>query len=270
MPSREGEVSLTNSMAGKATRLWFKQLRRLQSLKHAVHASKQDASAVAYRVELWQAIKRAKGFFPDFTQWWNQAGHEVEGVPHILPTTVPTESAIASALFDSFHLHFRAFETWHLKERSQSLRLKYAGSLEAVFLDLRKDPRPGVNLLWKDHPYTVLAVDPTSQQVHFDQPVQTNFDSVWIHDGHLLNVAELHADLGTVSSVDQLAPGDLITHRTFLTDTTDVPKAFETHWTSRWNNLAQISSDDWQRMVDFAQHYMPQLHFHWEPIDVHT
>lgn len=109
-----------------------------------------------------------------------------------------------------------------------------------------------------------------SQQVHFDQPVQTNFDSVWIHDGHLLNVAELHADLGTVSSVDQLAPGDLITHRTFLTDTTDVPKAFETHWTSRWNNLAQISSDDWQRMVDFAQHYMPQLHFHWEPIDVHT
>ena len=72
----------------------------------------------------------------------------------------------------------------------QSLRLKYAGSLEAVFLDLRKDPRPGVNLLWKDHPYTVLAVDPASQQVHFDQPVQTNFDSVWLHDGHLLNVEE--------------------------------------------------------------------------------
>ena len=22
-------------------------------------------------------------------------------------------------------------------------------------------------------------------------------------------------------------------------------------------------------LVDFAQHYMPQLHFHWEPIDVY-
>ena len=35
-PSREREVRIANSMAGTATRIWFKQLRRLQSLKHPV------------------------------------------------------------------------------------------------------------------------------------------------------------------------------------------------------------------------------------------
>ena len=38
--SREGEVQATCSMIGTATRHWFRRLRRLQSLDHAVKASK--------------------------------------------------------------------------------------------------------------------------------------------------------------------------------------------------------------------------------------
>ena len=59
-PSREGEVKLQCSMTGNATRSWFRQLRRLQSLKHSVMAGKQTADALIYRAELWQAIQRSR------------------------------------------------------------------------------------------------------------------------------------------------------------------------------------------------------------------
>ena len=41
--------------------------------------------------------------------------------------------------------------------------MKYAGSLEALFLDLKTDPKPSVGNFWKDVTYAILAVD---QQGH--------------------------------------------------------------------------------------------------------
>eukprot|EP00438_Fugacium_kawagutii_P011104 Skav203175 [mRNA] locus=scaffold39:98339:103385:- [translate_table: standard] len=180
-PSREGEVLPLNSMAGQATRSWFKQLRRLQSMKHAVHAGKQSPDAEAYRIQLWQAIRTATGFSPDFPRWWSSQSHAIPGVPAHLPQSASSESIIMD-LHVAFLFHYRAFEAWHLRERSQSLKMKYAGSLEAVFMDLRDEPKPSVGTLWREVMYTVLAVDPLTSQVQLDQEIPTNFDSIWFTD----------------------------------------------------------------------------------------
>ena len=84
-------------MVGTAARLWFKQLRRLQSLRHAVLAGKQTPSACIYRVELWTAIRQSTGFYPNFHTWWSQQNHFVEGTPQELPQMVPHEAAIVLA-----------------------------------------------------------------------------------------------------------------------------------------------------------------------------
>ena len=126
--------------------------------------------------------------------------------------------------------------------------MKYAGSLKAVFMDLRQDPRPGVTNLWKDHHYTVLAVDPESNQVHLDQHAQNNFDSIWVHHGQQLHVAEHQDDLCTVFSQDPLVPGAQVTQRTFVTRTNDILNAFEQHWKPRWNTISQVSDQAWQRI----------------------
>ena len=127
-PSREGEVKMVCSMAGVATQAWFKQLTRLQSYKHAILAGKQSPAALAYRAECWIAIRNASGFCPDIPTWWEQQCHSVDGVPQFLPWTSPNESAVALAIYESFHTHFRAFE-----QRSTSLRMKYEGSLDFFF-----------------------------------------------------------------------------------------------------------------------------------------
>ena len=269
-PSREGEVRAQNSAAGTATRIWFRQLRRLQSLKHAVQAASQTPSAITYRLELWEAIKRSSGFCPNFPQWWGEQQHAVHGVPEILPVTVPEESAIATAIYDSFLLHFRAFEAWHLNERSQSLKLKYAGSLEAVYMDMRKDPRPGIENIWKENVYTILDVDYQGLQIHLDKPVQTNFDHVWYHGQHAFAITAVSGDVCTVLSTENIAPGDELVQRVFLTDTNDILQAFSEHWKPRWSNLASISEGDWHRIMQFVQHYMPSHAFTCEPLQITT
>lgn len=257
-------------MAGTAVRIWFKQLRRLQSLKHAVAASKMTPSAIAYRVELWHSIRQSPGFYPTFPLWWQERVHQVDGVPTTLPRSVPTESVITQAMYDSFLLHFRDFERWHLHERSRSLKMKYEGSLDAICMDLRSDPKPGVDNLWTDECYTILAVDEEGSQIQVDRAVQNSFDSVWYHGSNIVDLHSPHGDICTVSTLENLSPGDELRQRVMMPDTNDILTALADHWKPRWNNMAQISDVDWNRIVGFASHYMPKLDFSLPPLCVST
>ena len=265
-PSREGEVKIANSLLGTATRLWFKQLRRLQSLRHAVQAGNPTPSACTYRVELWTAIRRSTGFYPNFPTWWSCQTHTVQGTPQDLPLSVPHEPALAMALYESFLGHFRAFEAWHLNQRSTCLKMKYEGTLAAIYQDLRDEPRPGVEHLWKECPYTILDVDSESKQVHLDQPMHENFDSVWTHHGYMVNVVQGSGDLCTVSDPERFSPGDEMIQRVFVTDSNDILTALEEHWKPKWSALADIPQEQWDRIVHFAQAHMPQHQFTWQPL----
>ena len=200
---------------------------RLQSLRHAVLAGKQTLSACTYRVELWTAIRQSTGFYPNSPTWWSQQNHPVGGTPQELPLMVPHEAAIVVVLYESFHGHFRAFEAWHLRQRSTSLKMKYEGTLAAVYQDLRDEPRPGVDHLWKERPYTILDVDQESKQIHVDKHMHGNFDSVWIHHGHMVDVGQGSGDLGTVSNPEIFSPGDEVIQRIFVTDSNDILAAME-------------------------------------------
>jgi hypothetical protein len=266
-PSREGEVKIANSMSGAATRLWFRQLRRLQSLKHAVLANKQTSHALAYRDGLWQSIRRAAGFSPDFPAWWRTQTHAVQGTPEVLPWSAPTESAIVLAMYESFLCHFRAFESWHLQQRSSSLRMKYAGALNALYLDLRKDPRPGVEHLWKDVCYNIL-VDEEGHQLHVDQQIQQAGDFVWMHHDNFVDMTSCSGDVCSILSTERFSAGDELVQRFYFTNTNEILDAFAKHWQPRWSASAAISKEDWNRILQFAAAYMPRHQFDWQPLSI--
>eukprot|EP00435_Cladocopium_sp_Y103_P016937 s4955_g4.t1 len=266
--SREGEVRLTNSLAGTAIRAWFKQLRRIQSLKHSVMANKQTPAAITYRAECWMSISHARGFSPDFPTWWANQSHIVDGTPPTWPPTAPTESVLVQAIYDSFHAHFRAFETWHLQQRATSINQKYENSLEAVFSDLRKDPRHGVDHLRNEHFYTILAVDQESRRIHLDQDVQPLSDAVWLHHGQHVIITQAAGDICTVSDPSVFEVGDEVIQRIYVTDTNQILKQFEAHWRPRWNALAEVPEEAWERITQFASHYMECFPFQWKPLSL--
>ena len=75
-PSRQGEVALRTDLISASVQLWFKQLRRLQSYKHAALANKVTLDAEVYRLNLWTAIKRGRGFEGLFAEWWPTRRHK--------------------------------------------------------------------------------------------------------------------------------------------------------------------------------------------------
>ena len=265
-PSREGEVQPANSMIGSATKHWFKQLRRLQSLVHAVRAASQTPSAIAHRAELWTAIVHARGFDPDFRSWWSSRVPKIDGSPWVLPQGPPAEGAEAHLLYEEFLQHYRAFEQWHLQQRTMSLRAKYEGSLHALYLDLRDQPRNGVDLLWKEKRYAILAIDNNSGDMQLDNPIETTFDFVCLHDDNYVQVTNVEDDTCTVSPCDVLQPGDELVQRIFMHDVQDMHKIFQDHWTSRWNLLTEISDTDWQRITAFASSFLSQHPFQVAPL----
>eukprot|EP00435_Cladocopium_sp_Y103_P038237 s1388_g10.t1 len=106
-PSREGEVCLQHSAVGLAVRQWFKQLRRLQSLRHAVKAGSSHASAVGYRLSLWTAITHSSGFQPNFRDWWSTRESPVDGAPQVLPAALPTDPLVMDSIYHDFLQHLR-------------------------------------------------------------------------------------------------------------------------------------------------------------------
>ena len=264
-PSREGEVQPESSVIGSATKHWFKQLRRVQSLVHAVKAASMTPSAIAHRAELWTAIVHARGFTTDFRSWWSSRVPKIDGSPRVLPQGPPAEGAEAHLLYEEFLQHYRTFERWHLQQRTMSLRAKYDGSLQALYNDLRDQPRNGVDLLWQEKRYAILAIHHNSGQMQLDNPVDT-FDFVCLHDDCYVQITNVEHDTCTVSPCDALQPGDELVQRIFMHDVHDMHRTFRDHWTSRWNLLSEISDTDWQRITAFASSFLPRHPFQVEQL----
>ena len=66
----------------------------------------------------------------------------------------------------------------------------------------------------------------------------------------------------------QLEVGDELEQQIFLTDQHDLQQAFHDHWTVRWNARANMTQDDWQRVVDFVKLFVPKHEFHLPALDI--
>lgn len=72
-PSRPSEVVLRNDLIGSEVKLWFRQLRRLQSYLAGIRGGKMSVDAVTYRLELWSSVLRSPGFRGGFATWWTSS-----------------------------------------------------------------------------------------------------------------------------------------------------------------------------------------------------
>lgn len=157
--SRAGEVELRCDFTTMAVRYWFKQLRRIQSLRHALRAGSDHWEAQLHRYELWGAILRARGFEHGFRTFWS-LGHP-DGRPHLpewLPEGLPSLPQIELI-----------YETFHARE-------------------LMRCPKAQPDLFWADHYYTILGFEPDTCSLHLDRPLDLAGRSTWTINGASLSV----------------------------------------------------------------------------------
>ena len=259
-PSRQGEVALRGDLAGKAVHLWFKQLRRLQSFLFASRANCLEPSAVAYRLELWAAIRRARGFSPSFVRWWGDHSTDFDfGAPPVFPGG-PPDASVAEAIFRHFKCSFEKFENWHLRQRSSALKMKHEHSMEALHKELRDSQGASLQLLELRHEYIIEVVDPTEGIVYLDQEVAVCGASTWTLGGTFVVPSFVKGtSLGLSLDVTRLVGSTIVQHQT-LSAISDVQQALLDFWTPKWQAIDNIPTELWDRLSGFITAFMPKLH----------
>ena len=267
-PSRQGEVYLHNNLVSMAVHKWFKQLRRLQSYKHAAIANKQTLDAECYRLHLWHAIKRASGFSSTFAQWWNNRHHKTPAAPSQLPLAPPS-GLVADAIFLDFKLNFERFERWHCRQKGKLLQAKYDQTCKALFRDLRDPGRGQLDFLWDTTCFAVLDFSLESKQIHLDHPCTSGSSCRWFLNGTQLQVLDADGDLLTLESIpDTLEVGDELQQVRFFTSLGEIHQAMLELWRPRWQKASQIGTADWNRILGFIQAFMPTLQFPDPPLAI--
>ena len=266
-PSRSGEVTLRCDSVSMVTQKWFKQLRRIQSFRHAAVADKQTVDAIAYRLNLWQSIKQAGGFDPSFGVWWLRRAYKDPDAPTLLPLA-PPDGPLAEIIFHDFRRNFDRFERWELNQRKKVLQSKYQLNCHQVFKDLRPPQRGQLDMLWDTMEYCILAVDPETCSIHLDRSVLQVASCTWSWNGVALDFTSCDNDLVCFHSLPpQIEPGDLLAcQRTFST-VEQLHTALTELWQPRWNQISLVGSDDWTRIVNFIQAFMPRTQFTSPPLD---
>ena len=259
--SRPGEVQLRSDLISTQVQLWFKQLRRLQSFKHAALANKLTLDAEAYRLNLWTAIKRGRGFDSLFATWWIRRKWRSFSAPALFPD-FPPDGPTSEAIFNDFKHNFEMFERWHLRQRRKQLQLKYDHSCHQLFRELKPHKRDQLDLLWHTQDYTILAIDPQGNQLHVDQQPQEHSGCVWFINNIQIEVLEINDDVLALRSLpDALEAGDLLQCHRYYSGVQQVQQALLELWQPRWQRASQVGSDQWARIVGFVQAYMPRFNF---------
>ena len=266
-PSRDGEVALASDFVGHEVLLWFKQLRRLQSLLHSLQSNKQDPNAWVYRAELWHKIRFCRAFRGGFHIWWTTRKIQLQGSPGFLPTAV-MQLEECKRIYEDFQANFKSFEAWNRRARQQALQRKHQQGREQVYKELRKDRSQAVDSLQFHRTYIVEDVDLDSHQVFLDEPVDNRGHSSWQLEGQPCRVTDVDGQLCQVESADRPCVGQELTQHQIVASATDIQAEFARHWAAKWQKHVGVGAEFWQRALNFCSAYLPVCTFALPPLSV--
>ena len=265
--SRPGEEELRHDGLCQEVVRWFRQIRCLQSLSHAVRAGKQEAAAVEYRCHLWSAIIEAKGFRGGFRAWWGLRPIQHVGSPGPLPWCVPDEGS-AHRIFTDFRANFRKLEHWHLQQRQKVLQCKHDAGMAQLYQELRA-PRPEqVDSLTLRHEYEVVDAEEATGQICVDPIPDFRGSSDWTLEDSTVLVAQVDGPICTVQADVFPEPGQVLDQVQTLVDVSDIQQEFVSLWFPRWNKQAEVPAHAWERITAFVDAYFLPGHVCLPPLSV--
>eukprot|EP00438_Fugacium_kawagutii_P003078 Skav215305 [mRNA] locus=scaffold3276:18327:27629:- [translate_table: standard] len=263
--SRRGEMVLTSDLVGHAVQQWFKQARRLQSYVHSIRLGNMDLNPRIYRIELWSAILRSRGFSPTFPDWW--AEQPYADVIGPLPRSPPNVE-LAEEIFRAFQHSFRQFERWHLDHKAKMIQTKYDRDLKAIFNDLRTAAPDQIDVLWTSEEFTVQAIKPDKLLALLDREVQPIPSAKWFLRGCEIPVFDSIEGMVALTQWPDIEVGDTLIQHTHTQDDHEAHSALLKLWKRRWQDPGALSEVDWTRVNNFVQAFMPRFPFQLEDVTV--
>ena len=215
-----------------------------------------------YRLNLWIAIRRGRGFDGHFDSWWTHRKHKTTSAPETLPLA-PPDGPTADLIFMDFKMNFEAFERWHIRQRRKLLQLKYDHSCHKLFHELRSTQRDQIDMLWHTQDFTIFATDHEHRRLHVVQVISTLSCGVWFLHDVQVEVESIDGDLLCLRTLpDDLEPGDLLQCHQHFASVEQVHQALLDLWQPRWQQASLVGTDQWTRIIGFIRPTCRATSFH--------
>ena len=254
-PSRQGEVV---DLTGWAVAKWFKQLRRLQSLRHAIKTDSPTEQAQEHLHRLWYSIYTAKGFEGAFHRWWPRRPVQHQGAPRQLQGLRLTVEVVET-LYTDFQANFRKFESWHIRQRHKVIQKRYESNQHQIYQALTRPRALEVDHLLEMRDYTILAHEQETGLTHLDKDIEGGFHSQsWDVEEEATKVVQAHGDLITLETSTLPTSGQTLTSTRTITDEQELQDNFAGEWRARWNAHLDLPEDVWNRAIAFGIHFLPK------------
>lgn len=235
----------------------------MQSLLHALRSSSSSTNREVYKIEVWSAIIRAKGFRPDFTTWWNEREPHLPDTQFVLPAGCPS-SVTLDLIFQEFQVHFRSFETWHAKQRFERYETLHDKSVQQLHKELRGQKADSVQHFHFDEAFEV--VDTEHDLIRLNTEASISPHSCWLHEDELIHMDNF--DQGLFQPSKPLAIGEAVILRHFVSNTEGICSRLTNHWSKRWCQISEQSPEQLSKVLDFAKAFLPRLDFHLAPLTI--
>ena len=265
-PSRQGELRPATPALNREVQRWFLQLRRLQSLCHALRAQKETAAAQLYRAELWRCIRLSRGFGGTFNSWWPSRPHRCHGSPDHLPEILPGLQVVLT-LFQDFELNYRAFESWHLRRRRELLQLTFRDKIGKLFRSLKPAHKAGLHHLQKDTPAEVVEVLHPGDRVRLSRVLPQGELVDYALGPHKAMLTFLENDTVQIDTDGLLFPGLILTATEHYATAPAIHEELQRYWKTRWWKETPPSQQDWTRILSFGRAYLPPGQMEWHRIN---
>ena len=274
--SRAGEQTLMFTSASKTLLKRYKQLRRLQALLHSCRNGFCTPGSWTFQAQSWHAIVRASGFAPSFASWWSTRTIRLQGSPQELPRILPP-LVVLEFIWKDYGLNFRAFEEQQARRRKEVLKLRREQCTKWLYKALRHEAAQPLDTLTKEEKAFLLEVDTETGFVQVPPHMTVKNAEYLIGDEKaLLRDVQIVVEDDEVQywacfETDRLlVPGLPLIKRSTLTEVPEIHQELSDLWISRWQQLASVPEDAWDRIMAFTRASMPIKRMKYVPLTSHT
>ena len=255
-PSRKGDI--TPQFVGSSAQhsQWFRQLRRLQSYVRFRSRNPSDTLDL-HGASLWRSILCARGFNPSFAQWWGSEGSTLlDGAPLICPL-LPPSLQVAEGIFYSFSHAVRQLESRLKGEKQKAARKLRLDMPHMIFRDIKRVAPERIDIFVKSTSATVASIDELDSAIELEQAVQFDMSRSVFINGREFDLLNADPTLIHIDDASAISVGDTVTQTSATGKFSDMFELFGREWSSRWDRRQHVPSSQWEQILDFSKHHLP-------------
>lgn len=248
-PTRHGHVKPEYHGQCLRHQQWYKQMRRLESIKRLIHSNNfASQNQQIHSQREWRSIITSSGFPFGFQNWWKKCPTMTAGAPRELGWQIPTPNEI-DQIVSIFEASFRDFEKILIRDLQNTARANRVANPNRIFADIKLPTASPVEILDDSCSCEVLDIDLEDNSITLSNNPQFDDSLPIISPDGLIDPIICSDDKIWAEKVDHIQIGTTLRQEKFVGDLEELFRRFGDEWRKRWDRHVEMPVDYWDPVV---------------------